>query len=89
MRPYTGYVEEKQRRLSGAIDGLLNGPDNDYNMRYALQSVEAYAQLIVDEAQLKCQAVLERIIETDPDEHNEEYRKELEELNQRRKGNND
>lgn len=61
-RPYTGYIEEKQKRLNSAINELLEGPDNDFNMRYALRAIEELAQSIRKEAQLKQKNIIDRLV---------------------------
>lgn len=83
MRPYTGYIEEKQRRLNSAILELENGPDNDYNMRYALRSIEELAKCIMDEAQIKQRDTLDRIIEREGSVDTTDYMAERHSLGKR------
>lgn len=52
-RPYTLYIQEKHDSLDRMIHELEHGPDNEANMRWALEGIILYARNIMNEAELK------------------------------------
>lgn len=52
-RIYTGYFEEKVRRVNAMIAELQHGPSDSNSLRSALIHLEKYAECLVSEARYK------------------------------------